>query len=78
MSEKYRMISELKLNDYLKKDGQNCAVLLLGLRNDCYLHQNKFSACKSADDCKQRICSGGGKSRSSTRVRGHNNSDHPV
>ena len=56
MSEKYRMISELKLNDYLKKDGQNCCSLLLGLRNDFYLHQNKFSACKSADDCKQFFC----------------------
>jgi hypothetical protein len=31
---KYRMISELKLNDFLKTDGQNCCVLLLGLRND--------------------------------------------
>ena len=29
------MISELKLNDFLKADGQNCAVLLPGLRNDC-------------------------------------------
>ena len=37
----------------LKTDGQNCCALLLGLRNDYYLHQNKFSACKSADDCKQ-------------------------
>ena len=37
----------------LKTDGLNFCVLLLGLRNDYYLHQNKFSACKSADDCKQ-------------------------
>ena len=40
----------------LKTDGQNCDVLLLGLRNDYHLHQNKFSACKSADDCKQFFC----------------------
>ena len=40
MSEKYRMISELKSNDYLKKDGQNCCALLLGLRNDYQFHQN--------------------------------------
>ena len=40
----------------LKTDGQNCCALLLGLRNDYYLHQNKFSACKSADDCKQFFC----------------------
>ena len=53
MPGKYWMISELKLYDYLKKDGQNCCAILLGLRNDYYLHQNKFSACKSADDCKQ-------------------------
>ena len=44
MSEKYRMISELKLNDFLKTDGQNCCALLLGLRNDCYLHQNLLIA----------------------------------
>ena len=56
MSEKYRMISELKSNDCLKTDGQNCAVLLLVLRNEYCLHQNKFSACKSADDCKQFFC----------------------
>ena len=37
----------------LKMDGLNFCVLLLGLRNDFYLHQNKFSSCKSADDCKQ-------------------------
>ena len=34
-----RMISELKLYDCLKMDGQNCCSLLLGLRNDFYLHQ---------------------------------------
>ena len=53
MSGKYRMISELKLNDCLKTDGRKVDVLLLGLRNAYHLHQNKFSACKSADDCKQ-------------------------
>ena len=37
----------------VKTAGQNFYVLLLGLRNDYHLHQNKFSACKSADDCKQ-------------------------
>ena len=56
MLEKYRMISELKSNDCLKVDGRKVDVLLLGLRNDFYLHQNKFSACKSADDCKQFFC----------------------
>ena len=39
MSEKYRMISELKLNDYLKIDGRKVDVLLLGLRNAYHLHQ---------------------------------------
>ena len=34
------MISELKLNDFLKKDGQSCCALLLGLRNDYDLHQS--------------------------------------
>ena len=38
------MISELKLNDFLKTDGQNCCALLLGLRNDYYLHQNLLIA----------------------------------
>ena len=37
----------------LKTDGLKFCALLLGLRNGFYLHQNKFSACKSADDCKQ-------------------------
>ena len=41
------------LNDDLKNDGRKIGVLILGLRNGFYLHQNKFSACKSADDCKQ-------------------------
>ena len=50
------MISELKLNDHLKVDSRKVDVLLLGLRNDFYLHQSKFSACKSADDCKQFFC----------------------
>lgn len=31
------MYWELKLNDYLKKDGQNCCSLLLGLRNAYHL-----------------------------------------
>ena len=39
MSEKSRMISELKLNDCLKIDGRKVDVLLLGLRNDYHLHQ---------------------------------------
>ena len=26
--------------------------MILKLRNEILLHQNKFSACKSADDCK--------------------------
>ena len=34
------LISELKSNDYLKVDGRKVDVLLLGLRNDYYLHQN--------------------------------------
>ena len=38
------MISELKSNDCLKTDGQNCAVLLLGLRNEYCLHQNLLIA----------------------------------
>jgi hypothetical protein len=38
MSGKYRMISELKLNDCLKTDGQNCCALLPGLRNDYQSH----------------------------------------
>ena len=33
------IISELKSNDFLKTDGQNCCALLLGLRNDFYLQQ---------------------------------------
>ena len=37
-------------------DGQNCCALLLGLRNAYHPHQNKFSAFKSADDCKQFFC----------------------
>ena len=37
----------------LKTDGLKFCVLLLCLRNDYQFHQNKFSACKSADDCKQ-------------------------
>lgn len=32
------MFWELKSNDHLKIDGQNCCALLLGLRNDFYLH----------------------------------------
>ena len=32
------MISELKLNDCLKVDGRKVDVLLLGLRNDFYIH----------------------------------------
>ena len=40
MSGKYRMISELKSNDCLKMDGQNYAVLLLGLRNEYNLHRS--------------------------------------
>jgi hypothetical protein len=44
MSEKYQMISGLKSNDCLKTDGQNCCALLLGLRNDYYLHQNLLIA----------------------------------
>ena len=47
MSEKYRMISELKLNDYLKTDGLNFCALLLGLRNDFYLHQKSQLATES-------------------------------
>ena len=39
MLEKYRMIPELKSNDCLKVDGRKVDVLLLGLRNDYYLHQ---------------------------------------
>ena len=39
-----RMISELKLYDCLKMDGQNCCPLLLGLRNDFYLQQNLLIA----------------------------------
>ena len=39
------MISELKLNDYLKKDGQNCCALLLGLRN-AYLKAEKDGVVK--------------------------------
>ena len=50
------MFWELKSNDCLKVDGRKVDVLLLGLRNGFYLHQNKFSACKSADDCKQFFC----------------------
>ena len=50
------MYWELKLNDHLKVDSRKVDVLLLGLRNDFYLHQSKFSACKSADDCKQFFC----------------------
>ena len=42
MSEKYRMISELKSNDHLKLDGRKVDVLLLDLRNDFYLHQFKL------------------------------------
>ena len=38
------MISELKSNDCLKVDGQKVDVLLLGLRNDFYLHQNLLIA----------------------------------
>lgn len=38
------MISELQLNDYLKVDGRKVDVLLLGLRNDFYLHQNLLIA----------------------------------
>ena len=41
MPGKYWMISELKLYDYLKKDGQNCCALLLGLRNDYYLYEKR-------------------------------------
>ena len=33
------MFWELKLNDFLKTDGQNCCALLLGLRNDYQFHQ---------------------------------------
>ena len=40
----------------LKTDGLKFCVLLLGLRNDYQFHQSKFSACKSADDCKQFFC----------------------
>ena len=48
------MISGLKSNDCLKTDGQNCCSLFPVLGNDYqFHHQNKFSACKSADDCKQ-------------------------
>jgi hypothetical protein len=33
------IISEFKLNDHLKIDGRKVDVLLLGLRDDYYLHQ---------------------------------------
>ena len=41
------MISELKLNDHLKIDGRKVDVLLLGLRNDYYLHQKLQLATES-------------------------------
>ena len=43
MSGKYRMISELKLNDHLKIDGRKVDVLLLGLRNEYYLQEINYS-----------------------------------
>ena len=48
MSGKYRMISELKSNDHLKVDGRKVDILLLGLRNDYYLHQKSEAAEKAA------------------------------
>ena len=48
MSGKYRMISEFKLNDHLKIDGRKVDVLLLGLRNDFYLHQKSEAAERAA------------------------------
>ena len=48
MPGKYWMISELKLYDYLKKDGQNSCALLLGLRNEFYLHQKSQLTTESA------------------------------
>ena len=36
------MISGLKSNDCLKTDGQNCDVLLLGLRNEFNLQEKTF------------------------------------
>ena len=35
---------------------QTESTMILKLRNEILLHQNKFSACKSADDCKQFFC----------------------
>ena len=37
------MFWELKSNDHLKIDGQNCCALLLGLRNDFCLQHKKSS-----------------------------------
>ena len=37
----------------LKTDGRKVDVLLLGLRNEFYLHHYKLSARKSADTCEQ-------------------------
>ena len=42
------IISEFKLNDHLKIDGRKVDVLLLGLRNDYYLHPKSQLATESA------------------------------
>ena len=48
MPVKSLIISEFKLNDHLKIDGRKVDVLLLGLRNDFYLHQKSQIATESA------------------------------